>query len=265
MISASPRPVLASLLFACAAALGCSDVGTHSLAIEGSAQTTAGISTADGWSLSVSEFVVVVHNPSLIERSDNEPAWVREAGVTVWDVTQALAEGEALSRKIRATRYDGADFRIAPASASGYEAVAGNVEGSIVDAAVEGDWSIHAVGTATNSTTNQTVSFDWTFDTNTFYRCELEGDAVVELGAEGDETTVLEIYAEALFHEAGSEFNPDADAVFQPIADADADGDGAVTQAELESAGVWASIESLSTRLGGYRGSGYGACPIVEE
>jgi hypothetical protein len=249
MISRAHRPLLAASLVL-VSALGCSDRGTHSLAIEGSEQVTNGVVTADGWTVTFDQFVVVVHNPGLIERTKNEPTWVREPGVTVWDVSQALEEGEALSRVIRATRYDGADFRIAPTSESGYETVAGNVETDVVDAADVDGWSIHVVGSASDQM-GATITFDWTFDTNTFYRCAFDGDAVVELGADGDETTVIEILGEALIGEG-----------FQAIADAD-DGDGAVTQAELESAGVWESIESASASLGGVRGAG--ACPVVEE
>lgn len=263
MISFAPRSVLAaSLLLMSTAALGCSDLGTHSLAIEGSTAVTAGLMTTDEWSVTFEQFVVVVHNPGLIERTDNEPTWIREAGVSVWDVTQALEDGEALSRQIRATRYDGADFRIAPASASGYEAVAGNVDADVVDAAVDDDWSVRVVGSATNATTMTTITFDWTFDTNTFYRCKLDGDGVVELGADGDETTVLEIYGEALLRESGD--GQDAETAFAPIAAADANTDGVVTKEELEAAGVWDGIEALSGELGGYRGSGFGACPVVE-
>ncbi|HVI00653.1 MAG TPA: hypothetical protein VM869_18170 [Enhygromyxa sp.] len=245
------RSVLtASFLLLSSLALGCSDIGTHSLAIEGSERVIAGVTTADMWTVSFDQLVVVVHNPGLVERTDNEPAWIREPGVTVWDVTEPLAEGEALSRKIRATRYDGADFRIAPASESGYDAEAGNVEASVVDAAVDDGWSMHVVGSATDGVT--TISFDWTFETNTFYRCKFDGDAVVELGADGDETTVIEILGEALIGEN-----------FQAIADADGNGDGAVTQEELASAGLWDAIETASATVGAVRGAG--ACPVVEE
>ncbi|MFO7566543.1 MAG: hypothetical protein R6X02_28125 [Enhygromyxa sp.] len=247
MTRAASLLVPASLLLASTLALGCSDRGTHSLAIEGSEQVVNGVTTADQWTVSFDQLVVVVHNPGLIERTDNEPAWVREPGVSVWDVTQAPDEDELISRVIRASRYDGADFRIAPTSESGYEPVAGNVGDSVVEAAAKDGWSVHVVGSATDSTT--TVSFDWTLATNTFYRCKFDGDEVVELGADGEETTVIEILGEALF---GDDFGP--------IAAADADGDGTVTQAELESAGLWDAIESA--HLGGIRGAG--SCPVVD-
>jgi hypothetical protein len=237
---------------------GCSDIGTHMLAIAGSEPVAAGsLTSTDGWTITFTSFVVVLHDPGLIERINNDPAYVRELGVTVWDVVPALEEGEELSRRIRATRYDGAQFRIAPTSISEYEPMAGNVEQDVVDAAVEDGWSVHVVGTATGA--GGDVAFDWTFDTNTFYRCEL-GDAVVELGAEAEETTTIEILGEVLFR--GEADNADAAVVFQPIADADADGDGAVTADELGTAGLLDTVVELTHELGGIQGMG--ACPEYE-
>lgn len=253
-----PFALLTSL---CSLSMGCSDIGTHSLAIAGSEAVAEGgmLTTSDGWDITFTSFVVVLHDPGLIERTDNDPAYVRELGVTVWDVVPALEEGEELSRMIRASRYDGAQFRIAPTSISKYEPMAGNVEQDVVDAAVDDGWSLHVVGTATGA--GGDVSFDWTFDTNTFYRCKFEGDEVVELGADGDETTTIEILGEALFRSEAD--NVDAAEVFQPIADADANGDGAVTADELEAAGLLDTVVELTHEIGGVQGAG--ACPEFEE
>lgn len=241
--------------------LGCSDIGTHALAIAGSEPVATGgtLVTSDGWTITFTSFVVVLHDPGLIERTDNDPAYVRELGVTVWDVVQALEEGEELSRKIRATRYDGAQFRIAPTNISEYDPVAGNVEQSVVDAAVEDGWSIHVVGTATGGAVSD-ISFDWTFDSNTFYRCKFEGDEVLELGADGDETTTIEILGEALFRSEVD--NGDAALVFQPIADADGNGDGMVMLDELDGAALLDTVIELTHELGGVRDAG--ACPEYE-
>lgn len=241
-------------------AFACSDLGTHKLAIEGSEAVTAGIAmtSTDGWDISFSSFVVVVHDPGLIERVNNDPTYVREPGVTVWNVVDTPAEDDALSRLIRASRYDGAQFRIAPASASEYEALSGNVGDDVLDTAVDDDWSIHVVGEATTGT--ETIAFDWTFDTNTFYRCEFEDDEIVELGADGDETTVIEILGEALFRSEADDAS--APLTFQPIADADADSDGTVTADELDAAGVLDRVVELTHELGGVRGAG--ACPEFE-
>lgn len=243
--------VLAGSTLACA-----SDVGTNTLEIVGSTEVTAGLTSADDWAVSFDSFVVVVHDPGLIERSDDAPAYLREVGVTVWDVVQPVADDEALTREVRASVYDGADFRIAPASASGDAVQAGNVDTATLDAAIEADWAVHVVGSAT-SASNQTIRFDWSFDSSVMYRCKFASDDELDLGADGEATTALEIRGQELL-QAASDTAPSFDA----IAAADANTDGVVTQAELESAGVWDAIESGSMRLGGYAGA---SCPIVEE
>jgi hypothetical protein len=247
---------------------GCSDIGTHMLAITGSEPVTVGglpeaVASSDGWMIVFTSFVVVLHDPGLIERTDNDPAYVRELGVTVWDVVPALAEGEELSRKIRATRYDGAQFRIAPTSISAYDPVPGNVDQDVVDAAADDGWSVHVVGIARPSGVppgTAEVTFDWTFDTNTFYRCKFEDDEVVELAGDAEETTTIEILGEVLFREEAD--NADAVLVFQPIVDADANGDSVVTADELEAAGLLDTIVELTHELGGIQGAG--ACPEYE-
>ena len=261
MAAVSSRLLAPTLLIASLGlASGCSDRGIHSLAVEGNDAVRSGIDGAstDGWTITFDSFVVVVHNPGLIEQIDDKPVWVREAGVTVWDVTQDLGDEDALDRQIRATLYDGVDFRIAPASASGYEAAAGNVDADAVSDAVDGDWSVHVVGSATDGMA--TVAFDWSFDSNTFYRCRLEGEDGLELVADADETTVIEIQGEALFRaESG---NADAALGFAAIAAADGDGDGTVTNDELDAAGLADTMAELSKELGGVRG--VGACPEYE-
>jgi hypothetical protein len=262
MLTLAPRSLtlaLSSLLLV-APAIGCSDLGTHKLAIDGSDAVKQGIdmSATDGWAITFESFIVVVHNPGLIERIDNDPALVRESGVTVWNVVSGVAEGEELSRQIRATNYDGVQFRIAPPAASGYDAVVGNVPEDVVDMAVDEGWSIHVIGSAASAMDN--ISFDWTFDTNTFYRCELEGDEVLMLAADGDETTVIEILGEALFRSETDD--PSSALVFQPIADADADNDGMVTTDELDAAGLLEQVTALSQQIGGVGGAGI--CPAFE-
>lgn len=252
--------VLAVGLAGVLGSLGCSDLGTHELAIEGSEAITQSIDTSstDGWTITFTSFAVVVHDPGLIERTDNEPTWVRAQGVTIWELVSGLDEGDALSRQIRATNYDGADFRIAPVGDSGYEAESGNATSELVKAAVDDGWSIHVVGSASDSTIE--IQFDWTFDTNTRYRCKFEADEVVSLAADGTETTVIEILGDALFRTEAE--SPDAGVAFQPIANADTNVDNMVTMEELEAAGLLDTIVDLTRELGGVRGAG--ACPGVE-
>jgi hypothetical protein len=83
---------------------------------------------------------------------------------------------------------------------------------------------------------------------------------VVELAGDGDETTTIEILGEALFRSEAD--NAGADLVFQAIADADGNGDGMVTNAELESEGLLDAVVELTHELGGVRDAG--ACPQYE-
>jgi hypothetical protein len=266
MTSPATRPVRsAPLLLASAFALasvvtpmlGCrSDSGTHRLAIAGSDAVMQGLTTADAWTVSFEQVAVVVHHPGLIERVNNRPVYVREPGITLWDAREQPDADEALAREVRASRYDGAIFSIAPPGESGYELVAGNVEANLVAAAVEDDWSVRVVGSATNAAA-ETIRFDWAFATSTHYRCEFDGDAVVEITDAGDETTTIEILAELLLQGDGGALD------FEAIAAADADGDGEVTAAELDSAGLWDGLEDASRGVGGIRGAG--ACSAVDD
>jgi hypothetical protein len=251
-----PRIALASLLLCSSlvAVSGCrSDRSTHSLAVEGSEAVVVGLTTTDGWTVEFSSLVVVVHHPGLVERTNDELSLAREYGVTVWDAVEPSTEDERITREIRASTYDGAEFRIAPASESGYEAVAANVGDSVVDAAVDDDWAYRVIGTATSSDGSQVLGFDWAFTSSRRYRCEFDGDDVLELGADGEEITVIEILGEALF--AGED-----GAVFDPFAAADQDGDGEITRAELDAAGLLDDVDAAG--IGGIRGAG--ACPVID-
>lgn len=254
-----------------APALGCSDIGDHAIDIVGDAAVREGISTdgfVDGWAVTFDRFVVVVHDPALIEDLEGKPAWVRELGVTVWDVAQDPSEGEAFelaSRKIRASDYDAFDFYIAPPG-GGYPTEAGNVEDADVDVMVDNGWSIHVVGTATDGT--QTVGFDFGFDTNTLYRCSAE----LEIPADGEARSTIEILGDALFHNELED--PDPSHAFAAIAGADANGDGTVTLDELggvpltgydakgkDVADLQGFVTELSRAIGGVVG---GTCEVIE-
>lgn len=71
-------------------------------------------------------------------------------------------------------------------------------------------------------------SFDWTFDTVTTYHCEPED---LTLASGGTATTQLTVHGDHLFYDGLS--NEDAVVRGQALFDADADEDGAITQAEL--------------------------------
>lgn len=279
MNRARTGPTLACLSLALLTpAFACSDLGTHDILVDGNDAVREGLPDAefvDGWSLEFSSFIVVIHNPGLIERINDEPAWVRQAGVTVWDVAAGdPAEDRVLiSRPIRATEYDGFDYRVAPPAVTGYEPTAGNVSDEVVDTMVDEGWSMRVVGTATNGV--DTKSFDWSFDSNALYRCEMTGDAAVTLEAEGELDSTIEILGDVLFHT--ELVDPDPSHAFQAIADADANGDGEVTEDELAAVDIasladydtkgkavddlWGFVSELSRSVGGV--GGFGPCEVI--
>lgn len=85
--------------------------------------------------------------------------------------------------------------------------------------------------------------FDWSFTTATTYLCEPE-DLTIPAG--GSATTQFTVHGDHLFYD-GLE-NPDALVRGQAIFDADADGDGAITQAELAAV----SVATLGYAVGQY-------------
>ena len=121
--------------------------------------------------------------------------------------------------EVRATHYGTARFVVAPA---------------------DGD-AVHVAGTMTCGPSS--VTFDWSFDTATTYLCEPE-DLTIPAG--GESSTQLTIHGDHLFYD-GLEA---ADAVIrgQAFVDADADGDGEVTLAELGDV----DVASLGYSVGQY-------------
>lgn len=226
---------LVTTLLAAPLMVGCSDTAYHAIGVVGSeAVRSDGPALADGWTVTFDQVLVVLHHPALIEQTNDDPAWVRRLGVTVWDLAAAL-EGDAESFEIydaglRASSYDGFEFRVAPPSIeAGYAAEPGNVDAAIVDAMVEADTALRVVGSASDGTT--TITFDWSFSTDTLRRCAIE----LELGADAEGGSTIEIAAERLFASTAG----DAPTLgFAAIAAADANADGAVTLDELGAAGA---------------------------
>lgn len=124
----------------------------------------------------------------------------------------------------------------------------------------------HVVGTATRDT--DTLTFDWTFDTDTRYvGCETEQ----ALAKGGEATSEMTIHADHLLYD--DLVSGDPELRFDIIAGADADGDGEVTQAELAAVDItgednyqvgdapitdlWAYLEAQTRTLGHIDGEGH--------
>lgn len=106
-------------------------------------------------------------------------------------------------------------------------------------AAVDGAPAVSVAGTL--SCPGGVVTFDWVFDESTTYDC-VPDDLTVP--ANGADDTQLTVHGDHLFYD-GLE-NDDAEVRGEALVAADADGDGAVTLAELEAV----SIPALGYQVG---------------
>lgn len=96
---------------------------------------------------------------------------------------------------------------------------------------VGGAGGVQAAGTLTCGA--DSVDFDWSFDETTTYLCEPDG---LSIPSGGGASTELTIHGDHLFYDDLA--SDDAVLRGQAIVDADADGDGIVTQAELSAVPV---------------------------
>lgn len=191
-------------LLVCALSLaGCGGLqpGTLQVAIYGEAFAEEGIPSAtfaDGWSVTFTRFSVNLGN-----------------------VTVAAGHGSAILNQAAYRRYDltqpsgglGQEVALAPVPGAVYDHVAYRIDGLQVAGSAEKD--------------GVTKQFDWTFPTRTRYgACHIQ--------ARVDGTTarsVITIHTDHLFYD--DLFAEEPDVALELLARADANGDGAVTQAEL--------------------------------
>ena len=224
------------LLLLVGLALACNDdagTGTIAITVYGEAFIEEGIpadAVADGWRLDFERFEVTLSGIAL--------GGVTLAGPVTVDISSATKElGQELVR--------GA----APAgdhSGGGYT----------VD-------TVKVVGKATRGA--ETKTFDWTFDTAVTYRdCE----AVVAVPKDGVGTFQLTIHADHYLYDSLVAEEPAV--AFDVLAAADADNDGAITQAELAVGGIgtfdpgnadidnlWEWLVALNATLGHANGEGH--------
>ncbi len=190
-------------------AIGCSDEketavaeGAVSLDIYGESFIEDGIPSdemADGWSVLFDEFTV--------EATDIRVADVTAAGPFMMDIS-ASSGGE------------------------GHNLTTINVpEGSHTGSAYT-ITSVMARGSATKDDVTKTFEWDLSSVTTVYTACETTTEV-----AEGSASSFqLTIHADHFFYDSLVSEEPSV--VFQPLADADADMDGVITQSELESADI---------------------------
>lgn len=170
----------------------------------------------DGWAVDFSKFVIVVDEVG----ADG----VEDPARRAFDLSAASGgEGHELGSLEVAEGAHHLAYRVGPGAA----ATGGNA--ATADAAALGamNGSVWVEGTATKDT--QTISFGWTFDTETTYS---ECEVVANVPADGNATTTITIHADHLFYDDLE--SPEPNVAFDLVAASDADGDGIVTTAELQ-------------------------------
>lgn len=191
----------------------------------------------DGWAVDFSRFEVSIRDVTVAGTAIEVPAAIDLSA------SSSGAGHELGSALVGAGKHTGASFTIA---------------------------RVEVVGTATKGTA--TKSFDWVFDRATRYeRC----DTTTHVTDGGRATFQITVHADHLLYDSLVSSEPEV--LFQPLADADADGDGVITQPELAARDIggydpgsedgvddlWAWLNALARTLGHVDGEGH--CHAVPE
>ncbi len=237
--------------------------GTLSLEIWGEEYIEEEIPAADfedGWGITYTKFLVNVSDIAAAQDGSDPSLTAPEA--KIWDMTMvgphAIAQAD-----VEAGDYTHTAYVIAPADGT---SAAGNAAPADVQLMNDNGYSVYVEGSATDGTVTKT--FAWAFDTATTY------DPCHSIGAledGGTATIQLTIHGDHLFYDSAVSSDPVLR--FAEIALADADGDDAVTQAELAAFSLntlathgvgsldidnmWDYIHHMTTTLGHIDGEGH--------
>lgn len=265
-------PVLLTLSSGLAACGGDDEYASGTLAVHiyGEEFAEEGIPAdvfADGWAISFDKVLLSVGDVSAAVE-ENDPA-LTSPEYRIWDI--ALPSGgvghEVAAAAVDGGPYDHVAFRVAPSA----DAVAGNATAEDVELMRDGGHGLYVAGRAERD--GDSLAFAWGFSGATSYR-ECEGTALVD---GGEHTTTLTIHMDHLFYD--DLFSPEPLVAFDLVAQADADGDAVVTQAELAavsldtqeryqvgSTGIddlWSFIDQQTSTVGHIDGEGH--CGVAER
>lgn len=183
------------------------------------------IPTVDGYEVRYAAFLIALSD---IELSANGEVGASDPGQRIWDLTLPGPHPVVTFDPVDATLFDDVSAMIRPADG----ATAGNASDIDVARMNQSKSSVIVEGTATNEA-GESYEFSWSFDTTTHYaRCvdaeERPGVLVPNGGTADIQLTVHGDHF--LYDDLQSE---DPALRFVTFANADADGDHVVTQAEL--------------------------------
>lgn len=217
---------------------------------------------ADGWAVTFDSFLISVGEVGVAEAGAT--AAIDEPKFQIFDLAVASsgAGQQVAAATVPGGAYDDTRYFVAPSA----DAVAGNASAADVALMNDGGYSVYVAGSATKD--GATKTFAWGFTTRTRYEA-CESKAVVDPAAPA--SVQLTIHGDHLFYD--DLFSETPSVRFDLIADADADADGAITQAELQAVDLrpldnyqvgstdiidlWRFIEYLTSTLGHIDGEGH--------
>lgn len=182
----------------------------------------------DGWSVHYDKFLLSIRAITVAEGTS---VAAKQSGAILFDMTRPGVKPIASFADLEAKNWTTVNFQIGPASA---DATLGPGV-TEADRGLLGTASLRAQGSATKGAV--TKKFDWTFTKPTLFdECRGEKDGREVIGAlvtdGGTDTMQITIHGDHLFYDDLQAEN--AKLRFTAIANADADSDGIVTQAELD-------------------------------
>lgn len=182
----------------------------------------------DGWSVKYDKFLLVIRAITVAEGS---AVGAKQTGAVVFDMVKPGVKPIVSFADLEAKNWTTVNFQVGPMSA---DATLGPGV-TEADKTLLGTASLRAQGSATKGAV--TKKFDWTFTKPTLFdECRGEKDGREVIGAlvtnGGTDQVQITIHGDHLFYDDLQAAN--AKLRFGAIANADADADGTVTQAELD-------------------------------
>lgn len=208
---------------------GCVDT-SGTLIVRAWAEDTVpdGITTSDGWTVSFEHWYTAFLDINLDDQETADEVWSSGTSLVAdWKVTDSPRQLGATDQP--AARYD-LGFHIGP-PAAGTTNLIGEIDGTVANEMTTEGWAHLVIGSATNGADTKTFRLGFPLDV-AYETCENGYDGSTGVIVKKSDETFADIYMHAdhlLWNELGTE---EASLTFQAWADADAD--GAITQADLE-------------------------------
>lgn len=229
----------------------------------------------DGWTIRFTKFLLVISDVSVAE--DGKEPVAKLATPKLYDLHAPGPKPVATFTDLPSKPYTHVSYSVSPAAAD--VEIGGGASDADKQFMVDNGYSVYVEGNLVKDATSKT--FSWGFDTSTIYdKCEGEVSGKKTPGVivtnGGDDAVELTIHGDHFFYDDLQA--DDAKVRVDNIANADADGDGAITLEELAAveladrtkitAGTYgtgtasnvndlrAFVEALSRTLGHFRGEG---------